>query len=410
MERPAGDRQDWYFFGYGHDYRKALGDYVRVAGRIPLPPRFAFGAWWSRYWAYSDQEIEEIIRGFHENDVPLDVFVIDMDWHLSYEQLEARGRKGSVGPPTGLERLHAGTSCCFPIPTSSWPELHDERFEDELNLHPASGIQPWEEHYPEMARAMGIDPASRQYIPFDLTDKKFATNYMNLILHPLEKQGIDFWWLDWQQEPNTKMAGVNPTWWLNYVHFTDQQREGKRPLLFHRWGGLGNHRYQIGFSGDTVSVWASLAFQPWFTATAANVGYAYWSHDIGGHMPGAVDPELFTRWVQFGAFSPILRTHTTKNPDSERRIWAYPEPYSSVLRSTFQLRYAMQPYIYTEARRTYDTGVAFLRPLYYDWPEDDAEAYTSKNEYLFGDQMLVAPVVAPGRKGLGTGDGKDLAA
>ncbi len=244
---------------------------------------------------------------------------------------------------------------------------------------------------------MGVDPASRQYIPFDLTDKKFATNYMNLILRPLEKQGIDFWWLDWQQEPNTKMAGVSPTWWLNYVHFTDQQREGKRPLLFHRWGGLGNHRYQIGFSGDTVSQWPSLAFQPWFTATAANVGYAYWSHDIGGHMPGAVDPELFTRWVEFGAFSPILRTHTTKNPDSERRIWAYPEPFSAILRNTFQLRYALQPYIYTEARRTYDTGVAFFRPLYYDWP-DAPEAYTSKDEYLFGDQMLVAPVVAAADK------------
>ena len=244
---------------------------------------------------------------------------------------------------------------------------------------------------------MGIDPKTRQYVPFDITDKKFTTNYFNLVLHPLEKQGIDFWWLDWQQEPTTKMAGVTPTWWLNYVHFTDQQREGRRPLLFHRWGGLGNHRYQIGFSGDTVSVWDSLAFQPWFTATAANVGYAYWSHDIGGHMPGAVDPELYTRWVQFGVFSPILRTHTTKNPDSERRIWAYPEPYSSVLRSSFQLRYALQPYIYTEARRTYDTGVAFLRPLYYDFPEAN-EAYTSKDEYLFGDQMLAAPVVASADK------------
>jgi Glycosyl hydrolases family 31/Domain of unknown function (DUF5110) len=167
--------------------------------------------------------------------------------------------------------------------------------------------------------------------------------------------------------------------------------------LFHRWGGLGNHRYQIGFSGDTISVWDSLAFQPWFTATAANVGYAFWSHDIGGHMPGAVDPELYTRWIQFGVFSPILRTHTTKNPDSERRIWAYPEPYSAVMRSAYQLREAMQPYLYTEARRTYDTGVAFFRPLYYDWPEDDA-AYTSKNEYLFGDQMIVSPVTAPADK------------
>ena len=251
-----------------------------------------------------------------------------------------------------------------------------------------------------MAKAMGIDPATKQYVPYDITNKKFAESYFNLVLHPLEKQGIDFWWLDWQQEQNTKMAGVKPTWWINYVQFTDQEREGKRPILFHRWGGLGNHRYQIGFSGDTVSVWDSLAFQPWFTATAANVGYAYWSHDIGGHMPGAVDPELFTRWVEFGAFSPILRTHTTKNPESERRIWAYPEPFSSILRATFQLRYALQPYIYTEARRTYDTGIAFLRPLYYDWPEAN-EAYDNKDEYLFGDQMLVSPVVTPGDKASG---------
>jgi alpha-glucosidase (family GH31 glycosyl hydrolase) len=396
IERPAGDRQDWYFFGYGHDYRKALGDYVRVAGRIPLPPRFAFGAWWSRYWAYSDQEIEEIIRGFHENDTPLDVFVIDMDWHININQLKAKGETDQSNHGLGWTG-YTWNNLLFPDPAQLLDKLHADGLKTSLNLHPASGIQPWEEHYSEMARAMGIDPATKKYVPFDPTNRQWATNYFNLILHPLEKQGIDFWWLDWQQEPNTKMAGVNNTWWLNYLHFTDQEREGKRPLLFHRWGGLGNHRYQIGFSGDTISVWDSLAFQPWFTATAANVGYAYWSHDIGGHMPGAVDPELFTRWVQFGAFSPILRTHTTKNPDSERRIWAYPEPFSAILRSTFQLRYALQPYIYTEARRTHDTGVAFFRPLYYDWPEAN-EAYSSKNEYLFGDQMLAAPVVTAADK------------
>jgi alpha-glucosidase len=396
IERPAGERQDWYFFGYGHDYRKTLGDYVRVAGRIPLPPRFAFGAWWSRYWAYSDQEIEEIIRGFRENDTPLDVFVIDMDWHINNEQLKAKGETDQSNHGLGWTG-YTWNKLLFPDPTQFLARLHTDGLKTSLNMHPASGVQPWEDAYPAMAKAMGIDPATRKYVPFDITDRKYATNYMNLLHHPLEKQGIDFWWLDWQQEPTTKLPGVNPTWWLNYVHFTDQEREGRRPLLFHRWGGLGNHRYQIGFSGDTVSVWDSLAFQPWFTATAANVGYAYWSHDIGGHMPGAVDPELFTRWVQFGTFSPILRTHTTKNPDSERRIWAYPEPFSSILRSAFQLRYALQPYIYTEGRRTYDTGVAFFRPLYYDWPEAN-EAYSSKNEYLFGDQMLAAPVVAPADK------------
>lgn len=393
MERPAGARQDLYFFGYGHDYKQALHDFTRVAGRIPLPPRFAFGIWWSRYWSYSDQELDHLVHGFHENSTPLNVLVIDMGWHISKEQLEAMGEKDQSGQDLGWTG-YTWNHLLFPDPKDFLANLHKQGLKVTLNLHPASGIQPWEQQYPAMARAMGIDPATKKYVPFDPTNKKWAENYFKLVLHPLEQQGINFWWLDWQQQPNTKMPGVNNTWWINYLHFTDQEREGKRPLLFHRWGGLGNHRYQIGFSGDTVSVWPSLAFQPWFTATAANVGYAYWSHDIGGHMPGAVSPELYTRWIQFGAFSPILRTHTTMNPDSERRIWAYPEPYSSIMRGAFQLRMAMQPYIYTEARRTYDTGVAFLHPLYYDWPEADA-AYSNKGEYVFGSQMIAAPITQP---------------
>jgi len=396
IERPAGERQDWYLFAYGHDYKQALADFIKIAGPIPLPPRFAFGAWWSRYWAYADQELDELVRGFRENDTPLDVLVIDMEWHKTFGLSWFSKEKDQSGHTKGWTG-YSWNRLLFPYPEPFLQNLHREGLKVTLNLHPAGGVEPWEDAYPAMARAMGIDPATQKYVPFDITNKKFATNYMDILHHPLEKQGVDFWWLDWQQEPNTQTPGVNPTWWLNYVHFTDQAREGKRPLLFHRWGGLGNHRYEIGFSGDTISVWESLAFQPWFTATAANVGYAYWSHDIGGHMPGVVDPELYTRWIQFGIFSPILRTHTTKNPDAERRIWAYPEPYSGLMRERYHERYAMLPYVYTEARRTYDTGLAFLHPLYYEWPEAD-EAYSSKNEYMFGEEMMVDPVVAPGDK------------
>jgi alpha-glucosidase len=396
-QRPAGDCQDLYFFGYGHDYAAALHDFTLVAGKIPLPPRFAFGAWWSRYWAYSDQELMQLARDFRSNDVPLDVFVIDMDWHPVFNsQVWWNPEMDASGHPKGWSG-YSWNKTLFPDPEQFLHDLHALGLKATLNLHPASGIQPWEDAYPAMARAMGVDPTTGQYIPFDITDKKFAFNYLDQVHRPLERQGIDFWWLDWQQENNTKTAGVNPTWWLNYVHFSDQARQGKRPLLFHRWGGLGNHRYQIGFSGDTISVWESLAFQPWFTATAANVGYAYWSHDIGGHMPGVVEPELYTRWIQFGIYSPILRTHTTKNPNAERRIWAYPEPYSDVMRNLYHQRYAMLPYIYTEARGTYDSGVAFLHPLYYDWPEAN-EAYDMKNEYVFGSQMIVNPIVQPGDK------------
>ena len=389
IQRPAGDRLDWYFFGYGHTYRKALGDFVQVAGRIPLPPRYAFGTWWSRYWAYSDQELNELVQGYRSRNIPLDVFVIDMDWHLAFqgnEQDQSGHRKGWSG--------YTWNRNLFPQPEMFLKGLHDEGLKVTLNMHPASGVQPFEEAYPEMAKAMGQDPKEQKYVPFKITDRRYVDNYFKILHHPLEKQGVDFWWLDWQQEPDTAVPGVNPTFWLNYLHFTDQEREGKRPLLFHRWGGLGNHRYQIGFSGDVFSGWDSLAFQPGFTAQAANVGYAYWSHDIGGHMPGKVDPELYTRWVQFGEFSPILRTHTTKNADAERRVWAYPEPYSDLMADAMRLRYKWIPYIYTEARRTYDTGVAFLRPLYYDWPEAP-EAYHAANEYMFGDQVIAAPVVHP---------------
>jgi alpha-glucosidase len=389
IQRPKGDRLDWYFFGYGHAYRQALGDFVKVAGRIPLPPRYAFGNWWSRYWAYSDQELNELVQGYRSRNIPLDVFVIDMDWHLAFQggQLDQSGhRKGWSG--------YTWNRNLFPEPEKFLKSLHEQGLKITLNLHPASGVQPFEEAYPLMAKAMGQDPAERKYVPFKITDRKFVENYFKLLHHPLEKQGVDFWWLDWQQESNTDVAGVNPTFWLNYLHFTDQEREGKRPMLFHRWGGLGNHRYQIGFSGDVVSGWDSLAFQPAFTAQAANVAYAYWSHDIGGHIPGKVDAELYTRWVQFGAFSPILRTHTTKNANAERRVWAYAEPYSDVMADAMRTRYKWIPYIYTEARRTYDTGIAFIRPMYYDWPEA-AEAYHSLNEYMFGDQVIAAPVVQP---------------
>jgi alpha-glucosidase (family GH31 glycosyl hydrolase) len=389
LQRPTGDRTDWYFFGYGHQYRKALSDFIKVAGPIPLPPRYAFGNWWSRYWAYSDQELNELVTGYQSRNIPLDVLVIDMDWHLAFHggEVDQSGhRKGWSG--------YTWNRNLFPQPEIFLNSLHERGLKVTLNLHPASGVQPFEEAYPAMATAMGQDPKQQKYVPFRITDRRFVDNYFGILHHPLEKQGVDFWWLDWQQESNTDMAGVNPTFWLNYLHFTDQEREGKRPMLFHRWGGLGNHRYQIGFSGDVVSGWDSLAFQPGFTAQAANVGYAYWSHDIGGHLPGVVGAELYTRWVQFGAFSPILRTHTTKNPDAERRVWAFPEPYSDVMADTMRLRYAWIPYIYTEARRTYDTGIAFIRPLYYDWPEQP-EAYHAQDEYMFGDQVIVAPVVHP---------------
>ena len=394
LSRPKGERQDLYFFGYGHEYKKALYDFTETAGKIPMPPRFAFGLWWSRYWAYTDRELKDLVGEFETHDVPLDVLVIDMDWHNTFDLRWDTDKRDQAGQRLGWTG-YTWNRDYFPDPAAFLQWCEARGLKTPLNIHPASGIQPHEEVYPQMARAMGIAPETRQYVPFDIVDKKFAENYMNIVLHPLEREGVDFWWLDWQQWGTTKVPGVTPTWWLNYVFFTDMEREGKaRPLLFHRWGGLGNHRYQIGFSGDAISNWDVLKFESYFTATASNVGFGYWSHDIGGHIPGPVSPEMYTRWIQFGAFSPILRTHTTKNARAERRIWGYPDQYFSEMRDAILLRYALIPYIYTASREAYDTGVSICRPMYYDYPEHN-EAYDFKDEYMFGDDLVVAPIAEP---------------
>jgi alpha-glucosidase (family GH31 glycosyl hydrolase) len=229
-------------------------------------------------------------------------------------------------------------------------------------------------------------------------------NLFDVALRPLEKQGVDFWWLDWQQWlEDRKIKGLQNTWWLNYTFFTDMERNStKRPMLYHRWGGLGNHRYQIGFSGDALISWKSLEYQPYFTNTASNVLYGYWSHDIGGHTFGGVkkefDPELYTRWMQYGALSPIFRTHSAKNAALNKEIWNFRGDYFNAQYDAIKLRYALTPYMYTMARETYDSGISLCRPMYYDYPAKQ-EAYDFDRQYMFGDDILVAPIGSPAVNG-----------
>lgn len=401
MARPGDKPQDLYLFAYDSDYKIALKDYTDIAGKIAMPPRFAFGAWWSRYREYTDTEFRELVGEFKTHDVPLDVFVIDMDWHIkSLPEFFKNGQRqrDQAGEDAGWTGFTWNKNF-FPSPEKFLKWTNEQHLKTCLNLHPASGIQPFEDVYPEMAKAMGIDPATKKFVPFDITDKKFATNYMNLVLHPIEKMGIDFWWLDWQQWGSTNIPGVNPTFYLNYVHYSDMERQNKvRPLIFHRWGGLGNHRYQIGFSGDTHVTWKSLDYQPYFTSTAANVGFGYWSHDIGGHQGDAGTPELYTRWIQWGILSPIFRTHATSEPQHERRIWAYPLENFLIMRDAYQLRYSLVPYLYNEARNTYETGVSTVHPMYYDYPKNE-NAYTIANQYMFGRDMIAHPITKPIEEG-----------
>ena len=391
-ERPEGECQDWYFMAYGHDYKAALKDFTVFAGKMPLPPRFTFGYWWSRYWAYTDRELRTLVDKFHAYDIPLDVLVIDMDWHYTDP-----GRGGWTG--------WTWNRSLFPDPQKFMGYLKENDLKVTVNLHPAEGFDHYEASYPALSKSLGRDASDKSRIEWVNSDKKFMTNMFEQVLHPMQKEGVDFWWLDWQQHIfDTKLEKLHNTWWINYAFFTDMERNGdKRPLLYHRWGGLGNHRYQIGFSGDATISWTSLEFQPYFTSTASNVLYGYWSHDIGGHLGDSIDPEMYTRWLQYGGFSPVMRTHSSKNGALNKEPWVFTSEYTDVIRQTVRQRYEMAPYIYTMARKGYDEGLSLCRPMYYDYPEAP-QAYSFRSQYMFGDDMLIAPVTSPATDGYASVD------
>ncbi len=375
--RASSHRIDYYLLAYGTAYTEALADAAVIFGRQPLPPRWAFGYWYSRYWAYTDRDLLALAETFDVMKVPLDIMVIDMDWHLP----------GWTG--------YTWDSRYFPDPARTISDLHARGLKVTLNLHPADGVKRFEEAYRSMAEALGKNPESGEPVPFDCTDRRFMEAYFRLLHHPHEERGIDFWWIDWQQGLETRIPGLDPLPWLNRCHWEDMKRHaGQRPLILSRYGGIGSGKYVVGFSGDSYSTWNTLAYQPSFTATAANVLYGYWSHDIGGHLPGKVDAELYTRWVQLGAYSPILRTHTTKSPDGERQFWSFPGEYRDVMIEAVRERYRLLPYIYTEARRCYDSALSLVRPMYHGWPQDQ-QAYECPSQYLFGDRIIVRPVTSP---------------
>ena len=386
--------QDLYLFCYGLDYKKALRDFFALCGKTPLLPRFALGNWWSRYHAYTQQEYERLMDDFEEKQVPLSVAVIDMDWHITEP---GQGGKGWTGYTWNKE--------LFPDPEAFLKGLHDRGLKTTLNLHPAEGIQAHEDAYPSVAAALGRDAGRGQRIPFDPTDRKFMEAYFELVHKPLEEMGVDFWWIDWQQGTNCAAANIDPLWVLNHYHTRFAGRDGKRALILSRYGGPGSHRYPLGFSGDTAITWESLDFQPYFTATASNIGYGWWSHDIGGHMRGVRDNELQVRWVQYGVFSPIMRLHSTNNRFNGKEPWRYPPAIEEIMAKAMRLRHRLVPYLYAMNLRCHRDGEMLAQPMYYTCPDQDA-AYRVPNEYWFGSELIVLPITAPQSRELQLGSVK----
>ena len=432
---------DLYFLASPNlDYVKALKDWASVSGPPSLPPKKALGVWYSRYFPYSEQSyFEDVLDKYAQYSLPISVGVLDVPWHtVQFSKYDLPPSKNTSFPflPVTPGIAKPGTECngwdgytfnatLFPDPPRFFNRTRDRGIQMIMSVHMQNGIDHCQTQYVDLAHAMGYteaDIAANKTIPCEMDNITFVENFFGVIADaPPFEAAENYWWLDYpggasgfsgwnQQEPAS-------LYWGNRM-FAEHARgvKGARPVILARYGGMGQQRDGIGFSGDTFQSFKTLAFEVSMTPKASNVLFGWWSHDIGGNhnsgysgyepgtkkpippaFPGDEDPknvtgsEMLLRWIQFGAFSPILRTHC--EPSCDRYVWEFPD--FEDIRAALRLRDALVPFIYTAGRRAIDSGISVVQPMYYSWPNDTSAYSHAATQYMFGEHILVAPVTSP---------------
>eukprot|EP00931_Biecheleriopsis_adriatica_P024808 TRINITY_DN15366_c0_g1_i1.p1 TRINITY_DN15366_c0_g1~~TRINITY_DN15366_c0_g1_i1.p1 ORF type:complete len:993 (+),score=106.84 TRINITY_DN15366_c0_g1_i1:30-3008(+) len=395
--RTRVDEADLYFFGYGRNYTAALGDFLSLSGPPALLNVRDYGLWWSNSLTFSEEDVHQLLlANFSRHNLPFTHLVLDLGWH--------QWQDGKCWASYTWNRT------LFPDVEGFLQSIHSSSnplrrgISLSLNIHPG-GVEPAERHYADFERALGFDPARHETQVCQLESEAYMQALFDTVLDSDPDVGVDSWWTDGTCDGGTYGA----SFWNQYV-FAERVREhrGLRGAVLSRWGGVGSHRYPIGFSGDQTTSWPVLQFQVESTPTAANVMFNSWSHDIGGFDccggPGCPFPswegceansstrtgsQLLVRWLQHGALSPIMRTHCG---GCNRLFWEFPA--FDEMRAAMWLRAALLPYIYTANWQTRQTGISLVHPMYYEWP-DEENAYRYKGQYMFGDKLLVAPIVKP---------------
>jgi hypothetical protein len=398
--RPAGDVQDGYLFGYGENYATALEDLAKLTGAAPLLPEYTLGNWFSRYYPYTTSEYEnQLLPEFKANGVSLDTLSVDTDWK-------------SPNQWDGWEWNPA----LFPDPSAflSWAKSQDIHV--TMNIH--SSIATNDPQYAQAQAIAGgtLAPSNCFSGPCAVWDwSKIPQAESDFaVQQPLQDQGVSFWWLDWCCDAsNVSMPGVTPDSWINHLYAQDLVNSGQRGFVLARIGAsLQNstagtypagpwtdHRSAIHFTGDTWSTWNTLAMEAQLAPDEGSIGQPYVSDDIGGFLgpPSgtANDPDdLYLRWLQLGAFQPIMREHSNTGQNA-RLPWEYDAATQATGDAFMQLRESLVPYLYTLSQQASSSGLPMTQALYLDYPSAP-QAYDHPSEYLLGPDMLVAPVTTPG--------------
>ncbi len=381
--------QDQYCFIYGNDFKAALASLGAISGKVPMTRKYIHGVWYCRYWDYTSDEFLDIIRGYDDNDFPLDNIVFDMGWHTNDAKV-GTGHNGHLN-----WNGYTWNRELIPDPAALLDSIHSRGITVSLNDHPHDGIRPHEENYAEFAKALGAKDGE---VPlFNPGDPEYMKQFFEYAHHPSEDIGVDFWWLDWQQNylyPYVPGTNTTTLAWINELYYRNSMRKNKRGAGYSRWAGWGDHRHPIQFSGDAQANWDMLAFEVKLTSGSGNGGCYYWAHDIGGFR-GEPNPELTARWTQFGALSAALRVHSTKDARLDRRPWISGDRETKAMRKMYHMRSELMPYIYSSVWQTHNTMLPLNRSMYIDYGHEK-ESFNCPQEFTFGDLILAAPISTPG--------------
>jgi hypothetical protein len=390
VERRRPGYQDWYFFAYGTDYRQAMADLRLLAGAAPLPPFKALGIIFSRWPAFTAEEIEAMARDFRANGYPLSTLVMDMEWH-----------KAGWGHWEFNPEL-------IPDPARFFARCKELGLDVTFNDHPLD-VRDDDIHFDAYCAAAGpgVEIRERAYegntlrmAKVDITDKRQNTAFRAVCHREILDLGLDYWWNDGSRG---QLSGTSGQLVTNKTCYEESERDGRRGMLLARYGGLGSHRYGGFFTGDANSDYEVLRLQCEFNIRAGGVGLSLISHDIGGFaLPESdvqtspdgkpiIDPERYLRWLQFGVFGPMLRFHSAPGCGS-RLPYDYEPLLGGACRHWLRVRHSLLPYLYTATYLHHTTGIPVVRGLFLADPRNP-EAYRF-DQYYFGPDLLVAPMLS----------------
>ena len=385
IPRPEG-HFDLTVIACGDDFKGTLKEIANLAGPIPLLPKWALGIWFSCYRCMGPEEFRQLKKDFEKHDLPLEVVVIDNDWHEHHWHGFDWNRD------------------LFPEPEEFFEWLQRNNLHNTFNVHP--GYIPAEDSRLEefrkrsgnrespLSKDNSPHPIHVNCVPVNLMDKKQAEAWFEVFHRPLMEMGCDMWWIDGAME---HWDGEEGTAWLNHLYYEHTRKvSGKDVPAFSRASGMGCHRSTLAFSGDAWVQWEVLGQEVESTIRGANVLMAWWSHDIGGFWnpeAGENKPpdDLFVRWTQFGCLSPIMRYHSDHGV---REPWKFDKRILELCREALKLRKRLEPYFYELIQEAHNTGVAPWRPMCFEFPEEE-ESYNRWRQAMIGGNMLYVPVIEP---------------